>query len=124
MFLKFLIIERINRINHLFRSLVSVLRANLLKGVIRGTFWALFFKIDIFEFAIFFSCLVVIQSILNYQNAYGHQTSQSGDLLLGAFTHKYAWHLNAVVSWGLMTSKIHIFTRRKSMDTKLGKVLT
>ena len=60
---------------------------------------------------------------LNYQNAYDHQTFQGGDILRGAFTHKYAWHLNGVILWGHMTNKIHISTSR-CIDIKLGKVLT
>ena len=47
-------------------------------------FCALFFKIFVFEVVAFLSCLVVIQSTFNYQNAYGHQTFQSGELLRGA----------------------------------------
>ena len=59
-----------------------------------------------------------------YQNAYGHQTLQGGDMLRGALTHKYAWHLNGVVLWGHVTNKIHISTCRRYIDTLLGKVLT
>ena len=29
-----------------------------------------------------------------YQNVYGHQTLQGGDMLRGALTHKYTWYLN------------------------------
>ena len=53
-------------------------------------FCAPFFKIFVFEVVAFLSCLVVIQSTFNYQNAYSHQTFQSGELLRGALTHKYA----------------------------------
>ena len=60
----------------------------------------------------------------NYQNTYDHQTFQGGDILRGAFTHKYAWHLNGVVLWGHVTNKIHISTCGRCMDTKLGKLLT
>ena len=42
-----------------------------------------------------------------YQNAYGHQTLQGGDMLRGAFTHKYAWDLNGVVLCGQVINKIH-----------------
>ena len=59
-----------------------------------------------------------------YQNAYGHQILQIGDMLRGALTHKYAWHLNGVVLWGHVTNKIHISTCRRCIDTTLGKVLT
>ena len=59
-----------------------------------------------------------------YQNAYGHQTFQGGDMLQGALTHEYAWHLNGVVLWGHMTNKIHISTCRRCIDTTLGKVQT
>ena len=48
-----------------------------------------------------------------YQNAYGHQTFQSGDMLRGALTHKYAWDLNGVVMWGHVMNKIHISTCKK-----------
>ena len=30
---------------------------------------------------------------LNYQNTYGHQTFQGGDMQGGALAHKYAWYL-------------------------------
>ena len=33
----------------------------------------------------------------NYQSAYDYQTFQGGDMLRGALTHRYAWHLNGVV---------------------------
>ena len=39
-----------------------------------------------------------------YQNAYGHQTLQCGDMLRGALTHKYAWNLNEVVLWDHVTN--------------------
>ena len=61
---------------------------------------------------------------LNYQNAYDHQMFQGGDLVQGALTHIYAWHLNGVVLWGHVTNKIHISTRRRCIDTTLGNVLT
>ena len=35
--------------------------------------------------------------LLNYQNAYDHQTFQGGDMLQGALTHIYAWHLNRMI---------------------------
>ena len=43
-----------------------------------------------------------------YQNAYGHQTLQGGDMIQGALTHKYAWHLNGVVFWGHVTKKKYL----------------
>ena len=43
-----------------------------------------------------------------YQNAYGHQTFQGGDMLQGALTHEYAWHLNGVVLWGHVRNKIYL----------------
>ena len=43
---------------------------------------------------------------LHYQNAYDHQTFQGGDMLQGALTHIYAWHLNEVVLLGHVTNKI------------------
>ena len=58
-----------------------------------------------------------------YQNAYDYQTVQGGDMLRGALTHRYAWHLNGVVFLGHETNKIHISTCRRFIDTKLGKVL-
>ena len=61
---------------------------------------------------------------LHYQNAYDHQTFQGGDMLQGALTHIYAWHLNGVVLWGHVTYKIHISTCRRCIDTTLGKALT
>ena len=33
-----------------------------------------------------------------YQNTYGRQTLQGGDMLRGALTHKYAY-LNGVILW-------------------------
>ena len=59
-----------------------------------------------------------------YQNAYGYQTLQGGDMLRGALTHKYGCYLNGVVLWGHMTNEIHISTCRRCIDTTLGKVLT
>ena len=58
-----------------------------------------------------------------YQNAFGHQTLQGGDMLRGAPTHKYAWHLKGVGFWGHVTSK-YISTCRRCINTTLGKVLT
>ena len=52
-------------------------------------FWVFLIKMYIFEVVIFFSCLVAIQSTLNYQNAYGYEPFQSDDVLRGALTHKY-----------------------------------
>ena len=59
-----------------------------------------------------------------YQSAYGHQTFQGGEMLRGALTHKYAWHLNGVVLLGHVTNKIHISTCIKHINTTIGKVLT
>ena len=59
-----------------------------------------------------------------YQNAYGLQTLQYGDMLGGAFAHKYAWHLNGVVLLGHVTNKMHILTCRRCIGTTLVKVLT
>ena len=59
------------------------------------------YKIHVFNQAFF---------LLHYRNAYGHQTFQSGDILRGALTHKYAWHLNGVVLQGHMANKTHIST--------------
>ena len=52
-------------------------------------FWVFLIKIYIFQVTIFFSCLVAIQSTLNYQNAYGHEAFPSNDVLRGALIHKY-----------------------------------
>ena len=32
----------------------------------------------------------IVSNLLNYQNAYCHQTFQGGEMLRGALTHKYA----------------------------------
>ena len=61
---------------------------------------------------------------LNYQNTYGHQTCQGRDKPRGAPTHIFVWHFNGVVFWGHVTNKIHIITYRRTVDTKLRKVLT
>ena len=58
-----------------------------------------------------------------YQNGYGQQTLQGGDMLRRALTHRYAWHLRRVVLWGHVTIKIHISTCRRCIDTTLGKVM-
>ena len=60
----------------------------------------------------------------NYQNVYGHQTFQGGDMRWRALTHKYAWDLNGKVLLGHVTNKIHISTCRKCINTTKGKVLT
>ena len=60
---------------------------------------------------------------LHYQNAYDHQTFQGGDMLQGALTHIYAWHLNGVVLWGHMTNEIWCINSRL-VNTTLGQVLT
>ena len=57
---------------------------------------------------------------LKYQNAYGDQTFQGGDMRPWALTHKCAWHLNGVVFLGQVTDKIHISTCRRC----IGKMLT
>ena len=61
---------------------------------------------------------------LNYQNAYGHQTFQGGDMLRVALTHKYTWHLNGVVLWGHVTNEIHISTCRRCINNTLGNMMT
>ena len=78
-------------------------------------FWVFLIKMYIFEVVIFFSCLVAIQSTLNYQNAYGYEAFQSDDVLRGALTHKYVWRFNGKVLWSHVTNKIHIFTCRRCM---------
>ena len=58
-----------------------------------------------------------------YQNAYGHQTLYGGDMLRGALTDKYEWHLKGVFLWGHVANKIHISTCRRCIDTTLDKGL-
>ena len=121
-------------------QLVSILRVKLKKIVIRGkicflkNFWAfLKSKRNIFVFAAFFSRLVLVQSAqffsastyhvfdeasflyfsFNYQNAYGHQTFQGGNMQQGALTQEYACHLNGMVFLGHVKNKIHISTCRR-----------
>ena len=53
-----------------------------------------------------------------------YQTFQGCDMLWGALTHKYAWHLNGVVLWGSVTNKIYIYTCRRYITSELGKVLS
>ena len=92
----------------------------------------------------FFSCLVVTQLTqffqwqyifirfiflmkpfpLNYQNAHGHQTFYSRDLLRRVLTRKYSWNFKRVVLCGHVRDKIHTSTCRKCIDIKLGKALT
>ena len=48
------------------------------------------YKICVFDEALFFR---------NYQNAYDDQAFQGGDMLQGALTYIYAWHLNGMVLW-------------------------
>ena len=105
-------------------------------------FWALFFKMYIFEVLTFFSSSSYQLNQLNFSVAVRiykiyvldeafflssqseYQTFQGGDMLQGALTHTYARHVNGVVLWGYVTNKIHISTCRRCIDTKLGKVLT
>ena len=61
---------------------------------------------------------------LNYHNAYDHQAFQCGDMLQGALTYIYAWHLNRMVLCRHVTNKIYISTCRRCMDSTQGKVLT
>ena len=49
---------------------------------------------------------------LNYQNTYGHQTFQGGDMRRGALTHKYAWQLNRVVLLAHLTNKIYLHLQK------------
>ena len=92
----------------------------------------------IFEAVTFFSCLVLVQSTkffmgitnlkgscfwwsifaFNYQNAYGHQTCQGGDI-----PPIYLHDISGVL-WVHLTNKIHIPTCRRPASTKLDKVLT
>lgn len=43
---------------------------------------------------------------LPYYNAYGHQTCQGGDILLGASSHKFIWSLSYVILSGHVTNWI------------------
>ena len=119
-----------NGLNELFSSTGFYFNSKVIEGFHKGggrrffKLWALFQNVRFYWGCDIFSCLVGIQLTLNYQNAYGRQTFQSRDLLPGAFTNKYAWHLNGVVLWGHVTNKIHISTCGRCMDTKLGKLLT
>ena len=62
---------------------------------------------------------------LHYHNAYWYYTCQRVDILWGAPTHKFAWHLNEVVLWAHVANQIYyISTCRRTMETKLGKVLS
>ena len=38
--------------------------------------------------------------------------------------HKFTWHISGLIFQSHLTNEIHIFTWRRCMDTKLGKVLT
>ena len=60
----------------------------------------------------------------SYQNGYGHQTFQGGDMLRGALTHKYAWHFNGVVLWDYVTDEVNVSTCKRCMDIALSKLLT
>ena len=77
-----------------------------------------------FSDSIQYSCFCGSIFPLNYENSSGHYTFQSGDMLQGALTHEYSWHLNGMVLWGHTANEIHISTCRRCMDTKLYKVLT
>ena len=55
----------------------------------------------------------VAEVTFKYQNAYGQQTFQGGDMLWGVLTYKYTWHLNGIVLQGHVTNKIHIPTCRR-----------
>ena len=58
------------------------------------------------------------------QNGYDHQTFQGGEMLRGALTHKYVWHLNGVVLWDHVTDEVHVSTRKRCIDITLGKLPT
>ena len=64
-----------------------------------------------------------MRHLFSYQNVYGHQTLQGGDMLQGALTHKYAWKLNGVLLWGHIRIRIHVSTCRRCMDTKLADLV-
>ena len=77
------------------------------------------YKIRVFDEAFFLSMITKL-----FVMVYDHQTFQDGDMLQGALTHIYAYHLNGVTLWGHVTNKTHIFTCRRCIDTTLGKALT
>ena len=81
-----------NGLKDFFRSTGFYFISKIIEGekAMLFNFCAHFFKIFVYEVVAFLSCLVVVQSTFNYQNAYYRQTFQSGELLRGALTHKYA----------------------------------
>ena len=64
-----------------------------------------------------------LKTYLHFHNTYGKKTYQGDDIPCGISNHKPPWLLNEVVLWDHARNEI-IFTYRKSMDTKLDKVLT
>ena len=88
--------------------------------------WGLFW--DIFKFVTFFSRLVLIQPtqffsdnnnfldyslwwsifFLNFQNGYGHQTGQGGDILQEVSSNKFEWHIIEVVLWSHVTRNTYL----------------
>lgn len=52
-----------------------------------------------------------------------HQTWQSGDLLLGASTHKVTWSFKQVALRGHVTNQIISPIAESLVSTRLGKVL-
>ena len=61
---------------------------------------------------------------LKYQNTYGQETFQGGDIPWETSSKKFAWHLNRLILWGQVTNKIHVSICRRPMGTVLNKVLT
>ena len=45
-----------------------------------------------------------LKTYLHFQNVYGHQSSQGGDILQETPTHKFAWLLNVVILWRHVTN--------------------
>ena len=41
---------------------------------------------------------------LYYHNDYGHKNYRCANMLQGAPTHKFAWHLSEVIIWGHATN--------------------
>ena len=66
-----------------------------------------------------------LKTYLQRHKTYDHNTYHGGDILQGIPTNKSTWTLNKMIMWGHVTNQMHyISTCRRTMDTKLGKVLT
>ena len=45
---------------------------------------------------------------LNFQNGYGHQTGQGGDILQEVSSNKFEWHIIEVVLWSHVTRNTYL----------------